>query len=314
MMNIPNADAAQVPTVLVVDDSAIDRRVAGRVLEKSGWHVAYAADGALALERIAADPPSAVVTDMQMPNLDGLALVERIRERFPRVPVILMTGCGSESLAIAALKAGAAGYVPKRTLAAELPAVVEQVLTASRTDERRHQVRSCQTRRTARFVIGSDPTLVQPLIAALQEDVLSMGLCDATSVIRIGVALEEALLNAIYHGNLGVSSELKERDDNAFYGLAQTRRGEAPYSERRVRIAVRVTPDEASFVIADEGPGFDVAALPDPTDPEFLDRPSGRGLLLMRAFMDEVRYNPAGNRVALVKRRDSCQEPVEALA
>ena len=312
MTNAP--DTVQVPSILVVDDSAIDRRVAGRVLEKSGWHVAYAADGALALERIAAAAPSAVVTDMQMPNLDGLALVEQIRERFPRVPVILMTGYGSESLAIAALKAGAAGYVPKRTLAAELPAVVEQVLAASRTDERRHRVQSCQTRRTARFVIDSDPTLVQPLIAVLQQDVLSMGLCDATSVIRIGVALEEALLNAIYHGNLGVSSKLKEVDDKAFYGLAQERRSEAPFSQRRVRIAVRVTHDEASFVIADEGPGFDVAGLPDPTDPEFLDRPSGRGLLLMRAFMDEVRYNPVGNRVALVKRRDECPQPVEALA
>ena len=314
MSNPPPADAVLIPIILVVDDSAIDRRVAGRVLEKSGWLVAYAADGALALEQIAAAAPSVVVTDMQMPNLDGLALVERIRERFPRVPVILMTGYGSESLAIAALKAGAAGYVPKRTLAAELPAVVEQVLAASRTDERRNRVQSCQTRRTARFVIDNDPALVQPLIAVLQEDVLSMGLCDATSVIRIGVALEEALLNAIYHGNLGVSSKLKEEDDKAFYGLAHERRGEAPYSERRVRVAVRVTHDEASFVIADEGPGFDVASLPDPTDPEFLDRPSGRGLLLMRAFMDEVRYNPAGNRVALVKRRDECPRPIEAPA
>ena len=52
---------------------------------------------------------------------------------------------------------------------------------------------------------------------------------------------------------------------------------------------------------------FDTS-LPDPTDLEYLDRPSGRGLLLMRAFMDEVRYNPIGNRVALVKRRDICED------
>ncbi len=314
MLTDTPAPRGQTPTILVVDDSAIDRRVAGRVLEKSGWVVAYAADGALALERIAAAAPTLVVTDMQMPNLDGLALVEQIRERFPRIPVILMTGHGSESIAIAALKAGAAGYVPKRSLADDLPSVVEQVLAASQSEERRHHVLECQTRRSARFVLDNDPSLVQPLIAVLQQDVLSMGLCDATAVTRIGVALEEALLNAIYHGNLGVSSKLKEQDDKIFYALASERRLEAPYRERRVRVLVRVSHDEASFVITDEGPGFDVAGLPDPTDPEYLCRPSGRGLLLMRAFMDEVRYNPVGNRVALVKRRDRAEEAVEASA
>jgi len=308
---IPAPEAPETPIIFVVDDSAIDRRVAGRVLEKAGWKVAYAADGALALEQIALAPPSLVVTDMQMPNLDGLALVEQVRKRFPRVPVILMTGHGSESLAIMALKAGAAGYVPKKTLADELPTVVEQVLAASKTEERRYKVLDCQTRRTARFVLDNDPALVQPLIAVLQQDVLSMGLCDATAVTRIGVALEEALLNAIYHGNLGVSSKLKEQDDKAFYNLAKERRYEAPYRERRIRVLVRVSHDAAAFVIADEGPGFDVASLPDPTDPEYLCRPSGRGLLLMRAFMDEVRYNPVGNRVALVKRRDSGVATVE---
>jgi CheY-like chemotaxis protein len=304
----PESDSPEPPIILVVDDSAIDRRVAGRVLEKSGWLVAYAADGALALEQIAAAPPSLVVTDMQMPNLDGLALVEQIRERFPRVPVILMTGHGSEAIAIAALKAGASGYVPKRSLADDLPAAVEQVLAASKSEDHRHRVFDCQTRRSARFVLDNDPSLVQPLIAVLQQDVLNMGLCDATAVTRIGVALEEALLNAIYHGNLGVSSKLKENDDKLFYSLASERRNEMPYRERRVRMVVRMSHDEAAFVIADDGPGFDVASLPDPTDPAYLDRPSGRGLLLMRAFMDEIRYNPTGNRVELVKRRDRCGE------
>jgi anti-sigma regulatory factor (Ser/Thr protein kinase) len=57
-------------------------------------------------------------------------------------------------------------------------------------------------------------------------------------------------------------------------------------------------------VIADEGPGFDISKLPDPTDLKYIDRPSGRGVLLMRAFMNKVRYNTTGNRVLLVKTRD----------
>jgi anti-sigma regulatory factor (Ser/Thr protein kinase) len=56
------------------------------------------------------------------------------------------------------------------------------------------------------------------------------------------------------------------------------------------------------FVIRDEGPGFDPASLPDPTDPENIEKACGRGLLLMRTFMDKVDYNRTGNQVTLTKR------------
>jgi len=293
------------PTILVVDDSPIDRRVAGRVLEKhDGWRVIYACDGMEALEVIARKQPQVVVTDLQMPVVDGLALVEQVRAEYPRIPVILMTGVGSEEIAVAALKAGAASYVTKRSLATELGAAVEQVLAASKTDHNRHKVLKSLNRRTTRFELGNDPTVVGSLISLLQEDLLSLGVCDATAVTRVGIALEETLLNAIYHGNLGVSSELKRVDEHAFHKQAAERRDQAPYSTRRVHVTARLTPDQASFIITDEGAGFDVSKVPDPTDPANLDKPSGRGLLLIRAFMDEVNYNATGNRVTLVKKRD----------
>ena len=103
------------PTILVVDDSAVDRLVARRLLEKhGGWRVTQAGDGAEALEAIAHSAPVLVLTDLQMPRVDGLSLVEQVRERFPRVPVVLMTGHGSVRLPSTALRAGAASYVPKK--------------------------------------------------------------------------------------------------------------------------------------------------------------------------------------------------------
>jgi anti-sigma regulatory factor (Ser/Thr protein kinase) len=62
-----------------------------------------------------------------------------------------------------------------------------------------------------------------------------------------------------------------------------------------------VTQQKATFIITDEGPGFDVSSLPDPTDPANLETPSGRGLLLMRTFMDDVKYNATGNRCTMIK-------------
>jgi anti-sigma regulatory factor (Ser/Thr protein kinase) len=214
-----------------------------------------------------------------------------------------MTGSGSERVAVAALKAGAADYVPKQALAADLVPVLERVLSAGQAEHRRYRVLRGMSRRSSQFVIENDPSLVPPLVAQLREDLIEIGLCDVSEAVRVGIALEEALLNAVYHGNLEVSSDLRQNGDEEFHRLARLRQGQEPYASRRVRVTARLTPARAAFVVHDQGPGFDVARLPDPTDPMFLERPSGRGVLLMRTFMDEVRYNATGNRVTLVKRR-----------
>ena len=108
-------------TVLIVDDYMIDRRIAGSIVEKfAGLTPTYASDGHEALESIALEEPAVVLTDLQMPGMGGLALVQNIREKFPRLPVILMTAHGSEDIAIQALRAGATNYVTKKTLGRDL--------------------------------------------------------------------------------------------------------------------------------------------------------------------------------------------------
>jgi len=61
--------------------------------------------------------------------------------------------------------------------------------------------------------------------------------------------------------------------------------------------------DAATFTVRDEGPGFDVAELPDPTDPENMLKPGGRGVMLIRTFMDETSYNEIGNEITMTKHR-----------
>jgi hypothetical protein len=117
--------------------------------------------------------------------------------------------------------------------------------------------------------------------------------------------LEESLLNGLYHGNLELSSELRQDGGNRFQEAAMQRRVEAPYSERRLWVTAKLSRSEATFVLRDEGPGFDLSKLPDPTDPANIGRIGGRGLLLIRTFMDEVRFNDKGNEITLVKRRDT---------
>src|SRR5229473_2959611 len=120
-------------TVLIVDDSAVDCKRAEKLLTKgSQLTVLSASNGRQALELMKDHQPDLIITDMQMPEMDGLQLVEEVRCKYPGIPVILMTAHGSEELAVQALQKGAASYVPKRNLARDLPDTVESVLGVSK--------------------------------------------------------------------------------------------------------------------------------------------------------------------------------------
>ncbi len=213
-------------------------------------------------------------------------------------------------LAVRALHAGAASYVPKRLLAQELSETVRRVLAVSSRHLVKARLLGCMTEQRCSFELGNDVALVESLVGYLQESAIQMQLCDEGEVTRIGVALEEALINALYHGNLQVGSELRGEDDEAYYALVARRRGESPYRDRRIHVSARLTREEGVFVVRDEGSGFDLSTLPDPDDPSALERASGRGLLLMRAFMDDVSYDPTGSVVTLVKRRKTKGAPM----
>jgi CheY-like chemotaxis protein/anti-sigma regulatory factor (Ser/Thr protein kinase) len=292
-------------TILVVDDNAVDRQLIGSLVEEhDGWTAAYAADGREALAHIRHQPPDVVLTDLQMPEMNGLELVEVSRREHPGVPVILMTAYGSEDIAIAALRKGAASYVAKRNLARDLVATIESVLpvAAVRGDDRRPQ--GGQESAEFTFVLGNDTTALQPVIGHLLEHMAQWRLVDEGDSIRVGLALYEVLMNAVEHGNLELDSQLRDIDDGIPYReLAEERRRRSPYQDRTVRLSARFSRDEAAFVVRDQGPGYDPDALPDPTDPVNMVRAHGRGLLLIRTFMDDVRLNDKGNEVTLVKRR-----------
>jgi anti-sigma regulatory factor (Ser/Thr protein kinase) len=160
---------------------------------------------------------------------------------------------------------------------------------------------ACLSRSNRLFTLQNDSSLFTPLIVHFQEECVALGICDQSERIRMGVGLGEALANAMFHGNLELSSSLRETDCDAYHAMAETRRRQAPFQDRRIEIEVRLERDMAVFVIRDEGPGFDPSALPDPTDPANLDKVTGRGILLMRAFMDQVDFNARGNEVTMVK-------------
>jgi CheY-like chemotaxis protein len=294
-------------TVLVVDDSSMDRHLAGSFLEKQPdaeappLTVVYAADGREALAALAQQAFDLVVTDLQMPEMDGLELVKEVRVHFPLVPVILMTAKGSEDVAVEALQKGAAGYVPKKNLARDLRSTVENVLALARSERGQQRVLKCLQKTESRYLLENDPSLIMPLVGLLEEDLQRLKICDDNGRIRVAVSLREALTNAIHHGNLQISPEQRGEDEAAYRRRVEDRRAQPPYRDRHVQVLARLTRDEAVYVVRDEGNGFSPARLPDPKKANLEEM--GRGLMLIRTFMDDAYFNETGNEITLIKHR-----------
>lgn len=291
-------------SILVVDDSATDRtRIAGLLSKHFDYAVSTATDGVNALKSLSTIDVDLVLTDLQMPEMDGLKLVQEVKEQYPNIPVILMTGVGSEEIAVQAMKEGAASYVNKSSASEWLHEIVERVL-AQRGDAVAHsELLDRMLTDEYELSLINDRVLMSSTARFLRQTVQAVGLCDDAELPRLGIAMEEALLNACLHGNLELDSKLREGDGTAFQDLALERSGQQPYVDRRVVVKASITPQQLKVEIEDEGPGFNPEDLPDPTDPENLLKPHGRGVMMMRLFLDEVSWNDRGNHVTLIKNR-----------
>lgn len=139
---------------------------------------------------------------------------------------------------------------------------------------------SCPTKRLE-FV--SDLKELPAVLQSVLQDIPANGF-DEDAVFAIRLALDEALSNAIRHGNSGDS-------------------------QKRVVVEYGMKDDAFQVSVTDEGHGFIPDKVPDPTLAENLERPCGRGVMLMKAYMSHVCFNERGNRVTLIKNRD-CTLPV----
>ena len=284
-------------TILVVDDTAVDRRLAGGLLETSAnLEVCYAENGKEALQQISMSLPDLVVTDLQMPEIDGLELVNTIGDKYPEVPVVLMTAHGSEVVAAQALANGAASFVPKNDLADNLVQTVMHVLVLADSDSRYNKLLNCTRKTDFEFDLENDPAIIEPLIDLVQQVALSQGLLSPQNRVQLGVALEHALSNAMIRGNLEFS---REEMPVTNLNLTQARAKQEPYNQRNVYFRSLVTREKAEFTIRDQGKGFDYESQLRSSAPESFRDGAGRGLVLIQAFMDEVEFADGGREIRM---------------
>ncbi|MBI2902030.1 MAG: sigma-54-dependent Fis family transcriptional regulator [Candidatus Methylomirabilis oxyfera] len=121
--------------VLVVDDEQAMREFLTMLLEKQGHRVITAAEGAQALRFVEEQPPDLVISDLRMPNVDGIALLAGIRKQYPELPVILITAYASSASTIQAMRLGADDYITKPFRIEEIRLVVAKALARRRAKQ-----------------------------------------------------------------------------------------------------------------------------------------------------------------------------------
>jgi len=292
------------PALLIVGDpNGLNVAREALIELELGWEVVFAGSAFDAHDIPALRTVDVILIDLGNPHVEGPELVESLHGQFPHTPIVLMSAPFQVHVALEGMRKGAANHFPRDLLDSEPAAVLESLRAAARDHERRRSAAARLDNLRLEFTLENDLALVVPVVGRLYQAMIETGLCDRLTAARVGVALEECLLNAMIHGNLEVSSELRQEDESIYIRRIAERRGENPYASRRVKLTARVSQHEGEFVVEDEGPGFDVDAVPNPTDPAHLFRIGGRGILLMRAFMSTVHFGDRGTRVTMVKKR-----------
>lgn len=261
--------------ILVVDDEPPCRDVLVRQLNRLGHEASEASDGQKALQQISSERYDLVITDLRMPHLDGLHLLDAIKEIDPLIPVIMISGYNVLEDVVEALKLGAENFLAKPVDQKALAKVVNQVLDQCcpplEDDPGQMLINS-----SLRIIAPSRSVLAGQMVNRLAKASVSVGYSKVDLDSNLKLAIYEAITNAMEHGN--------KWDET-----------------KSVLMEAELSSDYLRVTVEDQGPGFSPPRANDPTIGDGLLHNRGRGIFLMNAIMDQVEFVPPGNRVVLTK-------------
>lgn len=201
--------------VLVVDDSPAERIYAGHLLRKSSdFRVTSVATGHEAIQMSETDRPSLIVSDVRMPGMNGLQLVEELRDRGCSTPVVLMTSAGSERLVVQAFLAGAASFVSKLNLEKTLEKTIRKVLESESRRSRASGTSEPDRFPEWLFAMENDPEGVPALIAHLLDVAVKTRDLHKSDCHKITGMLKSVLGRASILGSVNLDASIREVLDN----------------------------------------------------------------------------------------------------
>ena len=259
--------------------------------------------------------PHVTVVNVDDPVVDGMGLLEEMK-RDPWLhygALIVVHAHTDEAIAAAAAKGlNLVALIPYDLVDTYLPRALRIIRDNHQILYQRDIHLLLRAHHSGSFVLDNDPFDLLTYSRLLANFLFNFNLITDEQRDRFHVALMELLVNAVEHGNCGITYEEKSAylagHDNSL-DLIRERIRDPAVAARRVYLSYRIAPEETVVTIRDEGAGFDWRAYRAATGEEGLEEMHGRGILMAQAYIDDLSYNDAGNEVTLKLRHAPGEAP-----
>lgn len=269
--------------ILVVDDEAGVRETLSEMIKSLGYQVMVAENGVDALDRIKTEKVDLIITDLSMPQMNGLDLIVNSKRISPNIPIAVISAFGNVENTTYALTRGAFSFIAKPFKMSQIKELIRKGKQLRELSLGTYALLEWVQSQTE-MVFPSQSKLFPSAILFAVKECQWRGIEDETRLENVAICLEELLSNAFIHGNR------KDKDK---------------------RIKVRMAFDAKKFVLSvkDEGDGFDGENYLGKIREEQPSIPEKRGLFIVDLLMDELRFSKKGNEVtAVIYREDSTEK------
>jgi serine/threonine-protein kinase RsbW len=213
-----------------------------------------------------------------MPEISGLEMIRIVNDKYPRTLTILTTGLQTQEIIQQALEEGAYNFVNKPFSLEEIGNIIS---IGDRTRSVQRNVESIQPYLTqqCQFVLPSRKDLLEQVAGTIAELAKIAGFHEKLVAMNIPLTIDELFLNAVIYGNKEIES-------------------------KTVTVNVVLDPEKISIEITDQGEGFDWQRVLDRNSPADLENEGGRGIFLVKHYVDQLQYNKIGNSVSVIINRN----------
>jgi CheY-like chemotaxis protein len=288
--------------ILIVEDDPGLREYLKDTMKAEGHQTQVAENGLHGLESYKKFEPDLVISDIQMPGMNGLELLESIRNSNTETIVVMITAYGSEEYAMQALHLGANNYFKKPVRHAELLPLLRKY---DRLVKNRAIVQPILDMIVRQELTIQFENRVELLPGIIEHLVLVTGnTLSKVDGLGVRLGLFELLTNAVEHGNLEITYEEKTNalKSRALTALYAERLSDPVLAARKVTVEFTLEPAMCEWVISDEGKGFDWRqALRNISNTSALLEEHGRGILIAQHQFDHLEYLDVGSVVRVRK-------------
>jgi YesN/AraC family two-component response regulator len=287
--------------ILIVEDDFISNEYLKEIVLAQGYDCYSADNGKAGLQLYHQHKPDIILSDIQMPIMSGLEMLEEIRKEHSDVIVIMLTAFGSEEYAVQSFLKGANNYLKKPVFHKDILFLLKRYENELKTRDKAKVFPGIVIRRESTIKFRSEieviPQIVRQLVFETDKKFSD------TEITEIEIGLNELIMNSIEHGNLEIPLDEKSKalEENRLPALYAKRQTDPILANRLVTVDFKIDLTGAEWLIRDEGRGFNWAAIPDPTQGKNIFGLNGRGIFITKFQFDEMEYLEKGNVVRIKK-------------